>query len=175
MRFRWLSAITLAASLLVPSVAGAQGFQLLEATIADLHSALTSRQVTCRELVRGYLDRIAAYDAAWPGLNAIQYVNPDALQLAESLDAAFTASGLVGPLHCVPVLLKDQVETRDMPTTYGSALFEGFVSGRDATIVVRMKAAGAIVLAKTNMGEFAVTIAILARRRRRAGARALAS
>ena len=68
---------------------------------------------------------------------------------------AFVASGLVGPLHCIPVLLKDQVETRNMPTTYGSALFAGFVSGRDATIVVRMQEAGAIVLAKTNMGEFA--------------------
>ena len=68
---------------------------------------------------------------------------------------AYAASGPVGPLHCVPVLLKDQVETSDMPTTYGSAVFEGFVSGRDATIVTRMKAAGAIIIAKTNMGEYA--------------------
>ena len=152
---RWLSATTLAGSLLVSSVAGAQNFQLLEATIGDVHAALTSRQITCRELVQRYLDRIEAYDDAGPGLNAIQYINPDALQQAASLDAALTASGLVGPLHCIPVLLKDQVETRDMPTTYGSALFAGFVSGRDATIVVRMQEAGAIVLAKTNMGEFA--------------------
>ena len=155
MRIKSLSATTLAGSLLVSSVAGAQNFQLLEATIDDVHAALTSRQITCSELIQRYLDRIEAYDKAGPALNAIQYINPDALQQAASLDAAFAVSGLGGPLHCVPVLLKDQVETHDMPTTYGSALFAGFVSGRDATIVVRMQEAGAIVLAKTNMGEFA--------------------
>ena len=152
---RWRLATTFAALLLVSGVAGAQSFQLLEATIDDVHAALTSRRITCRVLVQRYLDRIEAYDEAGPALNTIQFVNPGALREAESLDSAFVASGLVGPLHCIPVLLKDQVETRDMPTTYGSALFAGFVSGRDATIVVRMQAAGAIVLAKTNMGEFA--------------------
>jgi len=155
MRLRWRVATTIAASLLVSSVAGAQSFQLFEATIDDVHAALTSRQITCRELVQRYLDRIEAYDEAGPALNAIQHINPSALQQAESLDSTFAASGPVGALHCIPVLLKDQVETRDMPTTYGSALFEGFVSGRDATIVVRMQEAGAIILAKTNMGEFA--------------------
>ena len=152
---RWSVGATIAVSLLGPSVAGAQSFRLIEATIDDMHAALTSGQITCRELVRRYLDRIEAYDESGPALNTIQFVNPGALREAESLDSTFAASGPAGPLHCVPVLLKDQVETRDMPTTYGSALFEGFVSGRDATIVVRMKAAGAIVLAKTNMGEFA--------------------
>ena len=152
---RITSAVALAAVLLVSSIASAQSFRLLEATIADVQAALASEQITCRELVQRYLDRIEAYDAAGPALNAIQHVNPDALRAAESLDAAFDQSGPVGPLHCVPVLLKDQVETRDMPTTYGSALFDGFVSGRDATIVVRMQEAGAIILAKTNMGEFA--------------------
>ena len=155
MRLRWRVATTIAASLLVSSVAGAQSFQLFEATIDDVHAALTSRQITCRELVQRYLDRIEAYDETGPALNAIQHINPSALQQAESLDSTFAASGPVGALHCIPVLLKDQVETRDMPTTYGSALFEGFVSGRDATIVVRMQEAGAIILAKTNMGEFA--------------------
>ena len=139
----------------VTSSARAQEFRLLEATIDDVHDALASGQVSCRQLVQRYLDRVEAYDQAGPALNAVQYVNPLALQEAESLDAAFAAGGLVGPLHCIPVLLKDQVETRAMPTTYGSALFEGFVSGRDATIVVRMQEAGAIILAKTNMGEFA--------------------
>ena len=155
MRLRWRVATTIAAALLVSSVAGAQSFQLFEATIDDVHAALTSRQITCRELVQRYLDRIEAYDEAGPALNTIQHINPSALQQAESLDSTFAASGPVGALHCIPVLLKDQVETRDMPTTYGSALFEGFVSGRDATIVVRMQEAGAIILAKTNMGEFA--------------------
>ena len=154
-RFRCYLATNVAVALLVSSVASAQSFQLLEATIADVHAALASRQLSCRELVQQYLDRIDAYDQAGPALNAIQLVNPRALQEAEALDASFAASGPVGPLHCIPVLLKDQVETRDMPTTYGSALFAGFVSGRDATIVVRMKEAGAIIVAKTNMGEFA--------------------
>ena len=102
-----------------------------------------------------YLNRIEAYDKDGPELNAVQYVNPRALEEAGELDGALTTSGLVGPLHCIPVLLKDQVETRDMPTTYGSAIFEDFVPERDATIVIRMKQAGAIILVKTNMGEFA--------------------
>ena len=140
---------------LVPAVAGAQGFQLIEATIADVHAAFASGELTCRALVQRYIDRIEAYDQTGPNLNAIQVVNPRALERADDLDAAYAESGPVGPLHCIPVLLKDQVETRDMPTTYGSALFEGFMSRRDATIVVRMRAAGALILAKTNMGEFA--------------------
>ncbi len=151
---QWL-AVAVAVWLLAPAVAGGQGFQLIEATIADAHAAFASGELTCRGLVQAYLDRIAAYDQTGPNLNAIQVVNPRALERADELDAAYAESGPVGPLHCVPVLLKDQVETRDMPTTYGSALFEGFMSRRDATIVVRMRAAGALILAKTNMGEFA--------------------
>ena len=140
---------------LLPGVAGAQGFQLIEATIADVHAAFGSGELTCSALVQRYIERIEAYDQTGPNLNAIQVVNPRALERAGELDAAYAESGPVGPLHCIPVLLKDQVETRDMPTTYGSALFEGFMSRRDATIVVRMRAAGALILAKTNMGEFA--------------------
>jgi len=151
---RWCAAYV-AAFLLASSIASAQTFELLESTIDDLHAALASQQITCQDVVQRYLNRIEAYDKADLALNAIQYVNPGALQAAVALDEAFSASGLVGPLHCVPVLLKDQVETRDMPTTYGSALFEGFVSGRDATIVTRLQEAGAFILAKTNMGEFA--------------------
>ena len=134
---------------------GAQDFRLMETTIDEVHAAFEAEQLTCRELVEGYLARIEAYDQAGPALNAIRLVNPRAVEEAEALDAAFADSGPAGPLHCVPVLLKDQVETRDMPTGYGSALFDGFMSGRDATIVTRMREAGAIILAKTNMGEFA--------------------
>jgi len=136
-------------------VANAQGFQLVETTIEDMHVALMSGEVTCRGLVESYLERIEAFDQQGPELNSVQHINSQALQEAEALDAAQEGSGLVGPLHCVPVLLKDQVETSDMPTTYGSAIFADFYSGRDATIVLRMKEAGAIILAKTNMGEFA--------------------
>ncbi len=138
-----------------PGATHAQSFDLMEATIAGVHEAFDAGTLTCRELVRGYLDRIEAYDDAGPGLNAIQHVNPRALAKADSLDVVREAEGRQGKLHCVPVLLKDQIETRDMPTTYGSAIFEGFVSHRDATIVRRLRAAGAIILAKTTMGEFA--------------------
>jgi Asp-tRNA(Asn)/Glu-tRNA(Gln) amidotransferase A subunit family amidase len=133
----------------------AQGFDVVEATIAEARAAMESGELTCRALVQGYLDRIAAYDQVGPRLNTVQTLNARALEQADSLDQAMRTRGLTGPLHCVPVLLKDQVETRDMPTTYGSALFEDFVSEREATIVTRMKDAGAIILAKTNMGEFA--------------------
>ncbi len=149
------AAIVFSLSLSMAGASGAQDFRLMETTIDDVHAAFAAGQLTCRELVEGYLARIEAYDQAGPALNAIEYVNPRAAEEAEALDAAFAESGLTGPLHCVPVLLKDQVETRDMPTTYGSALFEGFMSGRDGTIVTRMREAGAIILAKTTMGEFA--------------------
>ena len=145
----------LALLLVAAGVSNAQGFQLMEATIDDVRASLISGEITCRELVGLYLARIEAYDKQGPQLNAIQHINSHALREADVLDAALAGSGPVGPLHCVPVLLKDQVETRDMPTTNGSAVFAGFVSGRDATIVTRMKQAGAIILAKTNMGEFA--------------------
>ena len=141
--------------LLATGVSTAQSFRLLEATIDDVQASLSSGEISCRELVERYLARIEAYDEQGPELNAIQHVNPRALEEADELDTAFAASGPVGPLHCVPVLLKDQVETSDMPTTYGSATFADFVSGRDATIVTRMKQAGAIILAKATMGEFA--------------------
>ncbi len=147
-----LSACLLAAA---PGAALAQDFPIEEATIAEVHAAFLSGALTCAELVQGYLDRIEAYDRRGPRLNAIAAVNPAALDEAARLDRALAAGGLAGPLHCIPVLLKDQVETRDMPTTYGSALFRDFVSSRDATVVARMKDAGALVLAKTNMGEFA--------------------
>ncbi|MCY4658468.1 MAG: amidase family protein [Acidobacteria bacterium] len=149
------AATLIAGALLASNLTGAQGFRLIEATVDDVHGAFASGELTCRALVQAYLDRIAAYDQAAPALNAVQTVNPRALARADELDAAYAAGGPAGPLHCVPVLLKDQVETREMPTTYGSALFDGFVSGRDATIVVRLEEAGAIILAKTNMGEFA--------------------
>jgi amidase len=130
-------------------------FRLLEATIDDIHTAMRAGEISARELVRLYLNRIEAYDHRDPPLNAIQCVNEAALAEAERLDARFRDGGPVGPLHGIPVLVKDQVETSDLPTTYGSALFRGFVSGRDATAVQRLRAAGAVIIAKTTMGEFA--------------------
>jgi amidase len=132
-------------------------FQLLEATIADVHQALASGQITCKRLVELYIDRIEAYDKTGPGLTAVQSLNPDAIRIAEQKDEAFRTSGPTGPLHCIPVLVKDQVETSDMPTMYGSIIFKDFVPERDSTVVVRLKQAGAIILGKTTMGEFAAS------------------
>jgi amidase len=127
----------------------------LELTIDAVHASFRSGALTCRQLVATYLARIAAYDKSGPALNTIQALNPRALQDADRLDAAFKASGPVGPLHCVPVLVKDQVDTSDMPTTYGSAVFNGFIPPADATVVTRLKKAGTVIIAKTTMGEYA--------------------
>src|SRR5437762_1481899 len=131
-------------------------FRLIEATVDGIHGEMRAGRLTCRRLVEAYLDRIKAYDQAGPKLNAVQNVNPGALKQAAELDARLQASGtLAGPLHCIPVLVKDQFDTSFMPTTYGSALFKTFVPERNATVIDRLQAAGAIILAKTNLGEFA--------------------
>jgi amidase len=130
-------------------------FNVIEATIDDVHKALTSRQITCRAIVEEYIRRIEAYDKSGPALNAVQTINRNAVIQAERLDSVFATSGAAGPLHCVPMLVKDQLETSDMPTTYGSVLFKQFVPTREATVVTRLKAAGAVILGKTTMGEFA--------------------
>lgn len=130
-------------------------FAVLEATVDDVKAALQSGRTTCRQLVQLYLERIDAYDKSGPRLNAVQTINPHALQEADRLDAAFKSSGAAGALHCVPVLVKDQIETSDIPTTYGSAVFKDFVPQRDATVVTKLKKAGAVVVGKATMGEFA--------------------
>jgi Asp-tRNA(Asn)/Glu-tRNA(Gln) amidotransferase A subunit family amidase len=148
----WLvSALVLMAS----SARAQTPFHLQEATIDQIHGELKAGRISCRELIGHYVKRIDAYDHAGPGLNALQTVNRRALDEADRLDAAYRGSGATGPLHCIPVLVKDQVETSDMPTTYGSILFKEFTPSRDATVVKRLRAAGAIVIGKTNMGEFA--------------------
>jgi Asp-tRNA(Asn)/Glu-tRNA(Gln) amidotransferase A subunit family amidase len=138
-----------------PTVANAGAFRLLEATIDDVQGAFQAKRLTCRALVEMYLKRIEAYDKAGPALNAVQTVNPHALREADRLDDAFQSRGPVGPLHCIPTLVKDQVETSDMPTTFGSVLFKDFVPQRDATIVRRLRNAGAVIIGKSTMGEYA--------------------
>src|SRR5438045_4263480 len=95
-------------------------FRLDETTIAQIHAAFRDRSLTCRSLVEQYLARIEAHDKRGAALNAIVLVNADALKTADDLDRRFTRSGAVGPLHCVPVIVKDNYETMDMPTTAGS-------------------------------------------------------
>ncbi len=132
-------------------------FQLMETTIAQVHAAMLAGELTCRELVQAYLARIEAYEKKGPAINAIILVNPKALEEADRLDAALKETGkLTGPLHGIPVMLKDNVDTGDMPTTAGSASLEGFVPDDDAFIAARLRGAGALILAKTNLHEFAI-------------------
>lgn len=131
-------------------------FVLHEATVSDVHAAMEQGALTSRQLVEMCLARIEAFDAQGPALNAVIEINPHALAVADELDAKFEERGFVGPLHGIPVLLKDNVNTKDMPTTGGSVSLEGFIPATDATIVRKLKAAGAIVLAKANLHEFAV-------------------
>src|SRR6056297_3320377 len=131
-------------------------FRLEEATIASVHEAMQKGEVTCQMLVEGYLKRIEAYDQKGPALNAVVCVNPKALEEARELDEKFKKDGLTGSLHGIPVLLKDNVDTFDMPTTGGSASLEGFVPEDDAFITEKFREAGALILAKTNLHEFAI-------------------
>jgi Asp-tRNA(Asn)/Glu-tRNA(Gln) amidotransferase A subunit family amidase len=103
--------------------------------------------------VQSYLERIQAYDKDGPALNAIITINPNALPEADRLDAAFKASGFIGPLHGVPIIMKDQGDATPMPTTLGSVLFRNYYPERDAFVVDQLKKAGAIILAKATLGE----------------------
>ena len=129
-------------------------FKIEEASIADVHRAMSNGQMTARQLVQAYLKRIEAYDKKGPAINAIIQINPKALEEADRLDAAFQKKGLTGPLHGIPILVKDAIATIDMPTTGGSLSLQGFVPKNEATIVRKLKEAGAIILGKTNLDEF---------------------
>jgi Asp-tRNA(Asn)/Glu-tRNA(Gln) amidotransferase A subunit family amidase len=130
-------------------------FRIEELTIAQIQTALRSRSLTCRSLVEQYLARIDANDKQGASLNAIVVVNPDALKIADDLDRRFAQSGPAGPMHCVPVIVKDNYETIDMPTTAGSLSLKGMMTGKDAFVVKRLRDAGAVMIAKSNMAEFA--------------------
>jgi Asp-tRNA(Asn)/Glu-tRNA(Gln) amidotransferase A subunit family amidase len=138
---------------------GAQSasFRIEEATIAGVHAAFKAKTLTCRQLVQSYLDRIEALDKKGPAYNAIILTNPKAIDVADSLDRRFARDGMIGPLHCVPMIVKDNFETHDLQTTAGSLALRGWIPKQDATMVARIRAAGAIVLAKSNMAEWAFT------------------
>lgn len=131
-------------------------FDVVEATIPAIHEAMLAGRLTARSLVEAYLARIEAYDRQGPSLNALVVVNDGALGRADSLDAALARTGrLTGPLHGIPVIVKDNYDTGDLPTTAGSAVLAGSVPPDDAFQVRRIREAGAIVLAKSNMAEWA--------------------
>jgi amidase len=128
-------------------------FNLLEATIDDIHGAYRSGTLTCRELVQAYLDRIEKFDKHGPVINALITVNSEALREAERLDAAYKASGPVGSLHGIPVIIKDQADVKGMPTTLGSLLFKNYYPDRDSFVADKLRHAGAIILGKATLGE----------------------
>jgi amidase len=131
-------------------------FDLEEATIVDLQKRLDTGQDTARSLAEKYLARIDAIDKGGPTLRSVIEVNPDALTIADQLDAERKAKGPRGPLHGIPVLVKDNIATSDrMMTTAGSLALEGSPAPRDAFIVSRLRAAGAVILGKTNLSEWA--------------------
>src|SRR3954470_6460967 len=131
-------------------------FELEEATIADLQTAMSSGRMTARSITQLYLNRIDELDRKGPTLRHVIEVNPDALSIADTLDRERKAGRVRGPLHGVPILIKDNVDTADkMMTTAGSLALEGSIPLRDAFIAAKLRAAGAIILGKTNLSEWA--------------------
>src|SRR5581483_8076446 len=134
----------------------ASRFDLEEMTIADLQRRMESGQETARSLAQKYLDRIEAMDRRGPALRSVIETNPDALAIADRLDAERKTRGPRGPLHGIPILIKDNIATADrMMTTAGSLALEGPSAPKDAFLVARLREAGAVILGKTNLSEWA--------------------
>src|SRR2546427_6575185 len=133
-------------------------YDVVEKPIPELQAAMSEETVTSRQLVESYLARIAAYDKQGPALNAIVALNPQALATADALDAERRAGRVRGPLHGIPVVVKDNYETVEMPTTAGSIALASFHPRADAFQVRRLKDAGAVIIGKTNMHELAAGI-----------------
>lgn len=166
----WLGSVLLAAGCSQaprePSAAAARPpFDVTEASIDQVQQALKRGDCTCAQVVQAYQARIAAYDQPTQ-LNALVATNPQALATARQLDAEYRRTGRMRPLHCIPLIVKDNYNTAGLQTTAGSRALRGFAPSQDATLVRALKAAGAIVLAKSNMAEWAfspmVTISSLA-------------
>ena len=143
-----------------PSATGAQGeippFEFDEITAGDLQRMMESGEHTARSITETYIERIEAMDRQGPELRSMIEINPDALEIADELDAERRAGGLRGPLHGIPVALKDNLDTHDrMTTTAGSLALEGSIPARDSFVAERLRAAGAILLGKANMSEWA--------------------
>ncbi|MER2264486.1 amidase family protein [Methylobacterium oxalidis] len=154
--FRHLTTLStvVAIAVLGPPARAQERFPVEEATIAGVREALAAGRISCRDLVQTYLDRIAAYDQAGPKLAAIRAVNPQALRQAEAFDRD-RGRLAAQPLACVPLVLKDNYNTAELPTTGGSASLAGAQPAKDAFAVAKLREAGAIVLAKANLQEFA--------------------
>lgn len=135
---------------------GKNEFPLLEATIDDLQQKMQSGEYTSQSITRQYLKRIAEIDKKGPALNAVIEINPEALKIAENMDALRRSGRILGPLHGIPVLIKDNIDSGDqMQTTAGALALEGHRAQKDAFIVARLRESGAVLLGKTNLSEWA--------------------
>src|SRR4030081_924346 len=132
-----------------------RSFHLIETSIADIHQAMEAGTLTCHDLVQQYLDRINAYDQQGPALKSMLYINPQSLQQADAMDEEFKCTHKLKSLGCIPIVLKDNFDTADMPTTAGSLTLKGAQPDKDAFAVKRLREAGALILGKANMSEFA--------------------
>jgi Asp-tRNA(Asn)/Glu-tRNA(Gln) amidotransferase A subunit family amidase len=166
---RWMTALLIAASVAtvfgqrgqrvaVPPPAAPPAFDVMEKSIAELQDAMARGEVTSKDLVAAYLARINAYDRSGPALNAFISLNPHVLEAADALDRERASKGQRGPLHGIPVAVKDNFETADMPTTGGSIALAGFMPNRDAFQVQKLRDAGAVIIGKTNLHELAAGI-----------------
>ncbi|MET0987662.1 MAG: amidase family protein [Steroidobacteraceae bacterium] len=148
-------ALFAASCALAANLAAAAQVDLANASVADLQAAMDKGTLTAQKLLQMSLARVQAYDDAGPKLNALILVNPKAMEEARALDAERKAKGPRSALHGVPVILKDNHDTFDMPTTAGSVFLEGSIPPDDAFIVKQLRDAGAIIFAKSNLSEFA--------------------
>jgi amidase len=149
-------ALLLATQSAPPATTANQPFTVVESTIREMQSAMEQRRITSREIVLQYLTRIATYEDK---LNAVIVVNPHALEEAETRDRERAKGKIRGPLHGIPIALKDNIHTTDMPTTGGALAFDGLVPPYEATLTKNLRDAGAIIIAKTNLTELANWVA----------------
>src|SRR4029450_24069 len=135
-------------------------FPVVEATLASLEASYLTGRTTVHEVVQAHLDRIAAYDKRGPLINSLITVNPHALEEADRLDTALKTSGRpVGPLHGIPVIVKDNIDVAGLPMTSGFQGWKDYYPPHDAPLVTKLRAAGGIILAKSSLSEFAYGIA----------------
>ena len=137
------------------TVASAATLDVTRATIPEIQAAYATGRLTAERVTAAYLARIAAYDKAGPAINAVIHMNPNALAQAKALDAERKAGKVRGPLHGIPIVLKDNFDTYDLPTTAGSQLLAGWTPPKDAFVTQKLRDAGVIIIAKVNMAEFA--------------------
>src|SRR5690242_18291398 len=152
----WLRTAILAAGLLVSTAATAQSVAVQEKSIDQLRAEMTAGSASSETITRAYLARIAAMDRTGPTLRAVIAINPDAIAEARAADARRKAGESLGPLDGIPILVKDNIETKDpVATTAGSLALKDNIAHRDAPVIARLRAAGAVILAKANLSEWA--------------------